>query len=360
MTSNTIFVLLPLTLVGEGWGKGSVFKNAARKGKTMKRLMTICAGMMLAQGLWALTFPMPPEGNDIIGELRTIHSTEGQKIYDIAQANDMGFYEMIEANPSIYRHSEISVNTPIVIPSEFLLPDAPREGIVVNLPELRLYYYPKGENTVVTYPLAIGKYEWITPTIVTKVIEKQKNPVWFVPKSIQKAAAEKGIIWPDVVPPGPKNPLGKFALRLGNRSYLIHGTSSPQSIGKRASSGCMRMYPDDIEALFNAVPVGTPVRIVNEWYKLGWRNGYLYIEIHEPLQETALPRREAKVILEDTIQSIADKYNITIDYAVLKTALEDQTGLPVKISTTPVAVGIILPILNTDEYSVPTSGKVEM
>src|SRR3990167_3022880 len=305
MTSNTIFVLLPLTLVGEGWGKGSVFKNAARKGKTMKRLMTICAGMMLAQGLWALTFPMPPEGNDIIGELRTIHSTEGQKIYDIAKANDMGFYEMIEANPSIYRHSEIPANTPIVIPSEFLLPDAPREGIVVNLPELRLYYYPKGENTVVTYPLAIGKYQWITPTIVTKVIEKQKDPVWFVPKSIQKAAAAKGIIWPDVVPPGPRNPLGKFALRLGNRSYLI-------------------------------------------------------IEIHEPLQETALPRSEAKVILEDTIQSIADKYNITIDYAVLKTALEDQTGLPVKISTTPVAVGIILPILNTDEYSVPTSGKVEM
>lgn len=312
----------------------------------MKRITLLAGSFLIGNALFASSFPLPPTGDDLIGQITYAHAQEGEKIYNIAEQYDMGFYELVEANPSIPRHSEISPDEKLIIPDEFILPDVTREGIVVNLPELRLYYYPPGENTVITYPLAIGRYEWITPTITTKVIDKQKNPYWHVPKSIKAEAAKKGIYWDDVVPPGPKNPLGKYALRLGERSYLIHGTINPQSIGKRASSGCMRMYPSDIEALFSMVSVDTPVRIVNEWYKMGWKDGKLYLEMHEPLQETAQPRRIEKTQLDEAITQIAQKYNAQIDWQTVDAVFANQNGIPTVIGS-----------LQTTASSEPTSSS---
>lgn len=155
----------------------------------------------------ALTYTLP-HNDGVVGQVETVHSKPGERIYDLARQYQMGFYEMIEANPNINRHSPISPEDPVTIPSEFVLPNTPREGIVINLPELRLYYYPKGSDTVRTEPIAIGRYNWETPTLTTKIISKKANPAWFVPKSIKESSARKGIYLPDVVPPGPKNPLG--------------------------------------------------------------------------------------------------------------------------------------------------------
>lgn len=299
-----------------------------------KKITLMLAGALSSLPLLAsaLTFSLSPH-DSVVGQTRTIYSKPGERIYDVARQNEMGFYEMIVANPNINRHSPIPTSDPITIPSEFVLPNTPHEGIVINLPELRLYYYPKGQHVVRTEPIAIGRYNWETPTLKTKIIGKKEKPAWFVPKSIKEASARKGIILPDVVKPGPKNPLGTHALRLGSRSYLIHGTNAPTTIGKRASSGCMRMYPEDIKTLFGQVPVGTPVRIVDEFFKLGWRNNVLYLEVHEPLQETAEPEHVQIQQINNEIEAITRDKPIHINWSAVHKAIEEQSGLPVAIST---------------------------
>jgi len=156
---------------------------------------------------------------------------------------------------------------------------------VINLAELRLYYYPKNRPVVITYPVGVGLKGWQTPLANTSVISKTKNPVWRVPASIQQASLKHGITPPTVVPPGPRNPLGKYALRLGLGSYLLHGTRQPDKVGERVSAGCIRLRPEAIRDLYAKVPVGTPVRIVHEPYKVGWANGRYYLEAHGPLSE---------------------------------------------------------------------------
>jgi L,D-transpeptidase ErfK/SrfK len=169
------------------------------------------------------------------------------------------------------------------------LPPGPREGIVVNLPEHRLYYYPKpkrgGQREVITYPVSIGKMDWRTPLGVTHVISKQKDPAWFPPASVRKEHADNGDPLPASVPPGPDNPLGAYAMRLaaGNGSYLIHGTNNPIAVGLAVTHGCIRMYPDDVAALYPLIPVGTPVRLINDPVKVAWVDGELLLEAHPPV-----------------------------------------------------------------------------
>jgi L,D-transpeptidase ErfK/SrfK len=179
--------------------------------------------------------------------------------------------------------------TKIVIPGRHILPPGPREGIVVNLPEHRLYYYPKPKRgkpvEVITYPVGIGKMDWRTPLGLTHVSQKEKDPVWTPPESIRKEHALAGDPLPPRVPAGPNNPLGLYALRLavGDGTYLIHGTNNPIAVGMPVTHGCVRMYPDDVAALFPLVPVGTPVRLVNEPVKVAWVDGELLLEAHPPV-----------------------------------------------------------------------------
>jgi L,D-transpeptidase ErfK/SrfK len=226
-----------------------------------------------------------------------------------------------------------------VLPTRYILPDTPREGLVLNIAELRLYYYPKagvdGERVVYTYPVSIGRMDWKTPLGITRVTGKETDPAWRPPASIKAEHAAQGDILPDVVPGGPDNPLGRHALRLALPSYLIHGTNRPHGIGMRVTHGCVRMYPEDIEGLFGMVPVGTPVRLIDQPVKVGRINGHWLVEAHEPLEEDNIP---IKVTLEQASRAVIAKTGPDmpgVDQAALEAAIEQVSGIPVSIAAVP-------------------------
>ncbi len=219
------------------------------------------------------TFTIPANGDSLVGQVVIAESRHNETMAEVGRRYDMGIYEMMEANPNISEDDKLTPGTRLVIPSRFVLPPGPREGVVINLAELRLYFYPKEGNQVVTSPVGIGREGWETPLGTTKIVEKTKDPYWYPPQSVREDAAAKGYILPDSWPPGPDNPLGAYMLRMGWRTYLIHGTNNPEGIGKRSSAGCMRMFPEDIELLFGQIPLGTPVTIINRPVKVGLYQG---------------------------------------------------------------------------------------
>ena len=183
---------------------------------------------------------------------------EEDTLSDIARRFNLGYDEVVNANPGVDPVAARAPARRIVLPTQFVLPDAPHEGIVVNLAALRLYYFPKAAKSeprqVITYPIGIGMVGWATPTGTTKIVSKRKDPFWTPPASVRKEHAAEGDILPARVPPGPDNPLGAFAMNLGWPSYLMHGTNKPAGVGMRASHGCIRLYPEDIATLFQAAP----------------------------------------------------------------------------------------------------------
>ncbi len=209
-------------------------------------------------------------------------------LYDLARTYSLGSEELIRVNPSVDPWLP-GADKQLLIPGRHILPPGPHEGIIVNLPEHRLYYFPKPKRAarqqVITYPVSIGKMDWRTPLGVTHVIAKEKNPVWIPPESVRAEHAADGDPLPARVPPGPDNPLGAFAMRLaaGNGTYLIHGTNNPIAVGLAVTHGCIRMYPEDVAALFPLIPVGTPVRIINDPVKVAWVDGELLLEAHPPV-----------------------------------------------------------------------------
>jgi len=250
------------------------------------RYMTLVVCVCL--GLWthlaqALTFPLPAPGNDIVGRLQTVESEEGDTLVSIGQRYDIGAYEMWQSNPQLDRE-ELNPGTKVLIPSQFILPPV-RKGLVVNLAELRLYYFPPHRNIVVTFPIGVGYQGWNTPRMTTRVTRKQADPEWRPTKAIRAEAAAAGDPWPSVVPPGPNNPLGAYALYLAVPQVLIHGTPRSDTVGRRSSHGCVRLFAQDIEYLFNTVPVGTPVHMIYLQDKIGRLNGRLYLESEVPFPE---------------------------------------------------------------------------
>jgi len=236
----------------------------------------------------ATTYPLASPTDAVVGADQTVTTAYEDTLYDLARAYSLGSEELIRVNPSVDPWLP-GVGKVITIPGRHILPTGPREGIVVNLPEHRLYYYPKPARgkpqQVITYPVSIGKMDWHTPIGLTQVIAKTKNPAWYPPESVRKEHAAAGDPLPAVVPPGPDNPLGAYALRLaaGNGTYMIHGTNNPIAVGLAVTHGCIRMYPDDVATLFPMIPVGTPVRIVNEPVKVAWVDGELLLEAHPPV-----------------------------------------------------------------------------
>ena len=226
--------------------------------------------------------------SDVVGKSQIILAEYEDTFIKLARQYNLGYEELVQANPSVdpWLPGE---GTEIVLPTHFVLPKVPRQGIVINLPELRLYYYPDGESgRVITHPISIGRMEWGTPLGRSEIVSKTLNPTWYPPESIRQEYAADNRPLPKVVPPGPENPLGKHALRLSLPGYLIHGTNKPSGLGMRVTHGCIRMFPEDIEALFENVPVGTPVRIVNQPYKIGWTNDGFYLEAHPPLDQESV------------------------------------------------------------------------
>jgi L,D-transpeptidase ErfK/SrfK len=237
---------------------------------------------------YATSYTLPNANDTVVGEDQTVMTVYEDTLYDLAAAYSLGSEELIRVNPGVDPWLP-GAGKLLIVPGRHILPPGPHEGIVVNLPEHRLYYYPKPKRgepiEVITYPVSIGKMDWRTPLGLTHVIQKQKDPTWYPPESVRKEHAEDGDPLPARVPPGPKNPLGAYAMRLaaGNGTYLIHGTNNPLAVGLPVTHGCIRMYPDDVAALFPLIPVGTPVRLINEPVKVAWVGGELLLEAHPPV-----------------------------------------------------------------------------
>ena len=247
--------------------------------------------LALSSRCFALNFPLPTNGNTIFGHPQTAIVQNGEDFSDVALRFKIGYYEIFESNPGIDPDTPPNGSV-LVIPTQYILPPELKSNmILINLAEMRLYFIPQGQKTVYVFPVGIGKSGWDTPMGPTKIISKIKHPSWTVPKSIKEFRASKGDILPDVVPAGPDNPLGDYALRLSYHNYLIHGTNLPAGVGRRSSAGCIRLYDDNIETLFNLVKVGTKVLIINEPYKSGWLNGKFYLEAHMPLLEQRLAKK---------------------------------------------------------------------
>jgi len=282
----------------------------------------------------AATYPLPTPGNDMVGQI--IHYTvkAGDTLDKIANQHDIGIYQMLEANRHISNPYKLRVGETVIIPQQFILPTY-RHGIVLNIAELRLYYFPKDKDVVMTYPVAMGREAWRTPTGSTRIVKKVENPTWHVPKSIREyTLTTTGKLLPESIPPGPDNPLGHYALYLGFSGYLIHGNNAPWTIGRLVSSGCIRMHNDAIESLFSMVDIGTPVTIVHHENKVGWYNGALYLESHAPISlDEAYNRMNIQPFDVAIYEAIQGKH-IEINWNEAESVAKAQSGIPTMISFT--------------------------
>jgi L,D-transpeptidase ErfK/SrfK len=254
----------------------------------------LLSSLLLAFAARAEIYELPPEGFDVIGAVTTITARHEDTLVDIARRHGLGYQDIVRANPDVNPWVP-GEGTEVVLPTRFVLPPGARKGLVLNLAEYRMYFFPEprdGEPALVmTYPISIGRMDWETPLGKTSIVAMARNPAWYPPQSVRDEHAADGDPLPRVVPAGPNNPLGTRAMRLGLPGYLIHGTNRPAGVGMRVSHGCIRMLPEDIEFLFEQVGVKTPVRIINEPIKLGWEGDTLVMEAH-PLLESAMPDLE--------------------------------------------------------------------
>ncbi len=283
----------------------------------------------------AATYAMPTPGDDLIGYSQLTKASRDETLLDIARAHDLGQEEIRIANPEVDRWLPKD-GEPVWIPTHFILPDARRQGLVLNLPELRIYHFRAatdgGPAVVDTYPASVGRMDWKTPLGETRVVRKQRDPSWHPPASVKQEAAAAGHSVPKVVPPGPDNPLGAYALRLGLPGYLIHGTNKPYGVGMRVTHGCVRLLPEDIEELFGRVPVGTPVQIVNQPVKTGWENGVLYVEVHPPLDEDDTAKADLLRFTLERVYAQLARRPAVLDGRALREAVAQARGIPVAVS----------------------------
>jgi L,D-transpeptidase ErfK/SrfK len=229
----------------------------------------------------------------------------------------------------------------VVLPTQFVLPQAPREGLVINLAQLRVFYYPKraeGElQTVITHPIGIGKVGWSTPEGTTKVTGKTKNPTWFPPASVRKEHREAGDPLPSKVPPGPENPLGAHMMTLGWPSYLIHGTNKPYGVGMRSSHGCIRFYPEDIAELYDDIPVGTKVTVVNQPFVFGWHRDAMHVQAFPVLEDDERDHPKAvdtllNTAISDEMWQKVKQHASTVDLELVNAIVAKPRGITVPVS----------------------------
>jgi L,D-transpeptidase ErfK/SrfK len=274
------------------------------------------------------------DGQDVVGEIQVVRVTYDDTFVDIARTYGLGFDELVAANPGIDPWLPVE-GTAIILPTRFVLPVAAREGLVLNVATKRLFYYPVtedgGPSVVETYPIGIGRAGWETPTGDTVIVSKARDPVWFVPKSVREEHLNAGDPLPKQVPPGPDNPLGQYVLGLGIAGYLIHGTNKPAGVGMRVSHGCIRLYPENIEHLFERVAIGSRVRIVNQPFLYGWQGSDFLLEAHTPLLED--DRDWFSGLLVRARSGLVDQLDNTaeVDESRIRAIAEAQRGFPVSV-----------------------------
>jgi L,D-transpeptidase ErfK/SrfK len=283
----------------------------------------------------AAIFDLPPPEEAVIGQNLTVYAKASETLLDIARRYGIGYQEIKAANPKIDPWLPPE-GAPVLLPLQYVLPQAPRKGMVINLAEMRLYYFPESSagqrDVVITHPLGIGREGWLTPLGKTTVIAKKKDPAWIPPESIRAEHAANGDFLPPVVPPGPDNPLGKFALRLGIPGYLIHGTNRPWGVGMRVSHGCIRLYPEDIARLFEQVAIGTPVNVVYQPFKAGIRDKMLYLEAHASLVDLETATRSEASDMVAAIVAATTEPVPGINWELAKQIARDRTGVATRVS----------------------------
>ena len=278
----------------------------------------------------AENFLLPGSTVTIVGEAHWVAADRRESLLDVARRNGLGFADMQQANPDVDMWVPKD-GARVLLPTAFVLPNAPRRGVVVNIAEYRLYFYfrEQGQDMVATFPISIGRMDWKTPLGDWKITRKRTRPTWRPPRSIIAEYAADGEVLPRVVPPGPDNPLGDYAINLSAPGYLIHGTNRPRGVGMQVTHGCLRMLPEDIEWLFPQVSPGLPVAIVNQPVKVGWRDGRLYVEVHRPLEE---PSAEAMDAFVGRLNASAQAARVELDVQAMRRALIERKGVPVAIS----------------------------
>jgi L,D-transpeptidase ErfK/SrfK len=317
-----------------------------------------------AEPLATHTFPYDPKTTAVVGTLQSTIANEEDTLSDIARRFNLGYDEVVNANPGVDPWLP-GAGTRVVLPTQFVLPDAPHEGVVVNLAALRLYYFPKavkGEaRSVVTVPIGIGRVGWATPEGTTKIVSKRKDPVWTPPASVRREHAAEGDILPARVPAGPDNPLGAFAMNLGWPSYLMHGTNKPAGVGMRASHGCIRLYPEDIATLFPQLPIGTRVTVVNQplLYKL--QDGQLYVQSFPPHEEHPEAKAAAKgqrftKKVQEKMALRAKPAAVEIDWTLAEQVVNASKGVAVPVSQPVVALDQFLASAIVVENRIPAGG----
>ncbi len=259
---------------------------------------------------------------NIIGEQKDYKIKKGDRLFKIARLNHLGVAEVMLANPQIDDPAFIYAGQNLTLPLGHILPNAPRDGIIINLAESRLYYFPADSRQVFTVPIAVGAEGSGTPIGKTAIVRKRENPTWTPPASLR----EENPDLPEIVPAGPNNPLGKYAMDLSWPRFLIHGTNDPKSIGNKESHGCIRLYPEDIESLFALVEIGTKVQIVNQPIKIGWLGSKIYIESHLPAEQTGDIDNTKKIIC-----SKVKNCDAKIDWKEVKEVIAANDGMPAEV-----------------------------
>ena len=282
----------------------------------------------------AALFRLDSKNDSVIGEIRVATSVHEDTLPDIARNNGLGYQEIKLVNPDMDTWLP-GEGSRITLPVQFVLPQGQRKGIVLNIPEMRLYFYPtQGKDAgmeVITYPLGVGREGWNTPYALTTVTGKIKDPSWYPPESIRKEYEDIGEPLPKIVKPGPDNPLGNYAMRLGIPSYLIHGTNKPYGVGMRVSHGCIRLYPEDIEELFTKINIGTPVSIINQPYKVGAKNGRIFLEAHPYLDEDAAEFEGNLTSVVRLLVNMTSERQYAIDWDLAKKVINERKGIPVAV-----------------------------
>lgn len=291
---------------------------------------TLAALCLLASGnVFATAYTMPNENQSLIGQIQHTSVGSTEKAAEIAHQYDIGYNAIEYANPTLNMAKNLSYGTNLQIPTKHLLPNQPRRGIVVNLPEMRMYYYVG--DRVYTYPIGIGKIGKTIPITRTSITRKTKDPIWIPPEDIREFNMEQGIVLPRVMPAGPDNPLGPYAIYMKLPTFLMHSTIFPESIGKRASFGCIRMYESDIKEFFPSVSGGIPVAIINSPTKIGWENDKLYLESHVPLEEHGEAYDASLPGMVHIIANASKNQATLVDWQLVSYMAKARDGIPHEI-----------------------------
>jgi L,D-transpeptidase ErfK/SrfK len=296
------------------------------------RALLPTALLIAASSASAAEFPITP-GQTVVGQLGHYVIKRGEVLADIARRFDVGYTELVAANPGVDPWIP-RPGTEITIPSLYILPAVPHAGVVVNLGDYRLFYFPPGGGQVFTYPLGLGVIGWQTPLGTTRIVYKEPHPIWYPPESMRRVEPDL----PKMVPAGPANPLGNYALHLGWPRVLIHGTDKPDGVGRNVSHGCIHLYPEDIEQLFSLVRVGTPVRTIEEPASAAWIGGQLYLAVHPSAKQVQQIDLEQPVSLEPEhgaaalVRIVAGPAAAIVDWSAVARVAQERTGMPIRVA----------------------------